>query len=139
MATTTYGSADALTRRAWARKLRYEALKYTPIAPLIGTSSDAVIQRSTELESKEGGDQVTIGLRMQLSGKGVTSTGILEGNEESLTTYHDSFRIDELAHAVRVRNPSRSIDAKRVGFNMRQEAKSGLKDWYAKRISQTFN
>lgn len=137
MATTTYGRADALTVQLWAKKLAVEALKATPIAPLIGTSSDSIIHRKTELE-KGSGDKITVGLRMQLTGKGVSSSGTLEGNEEALTTYSDSFVLDELAHAVRVRNPTRSIDAKRVQFNLRTEAKDGLRDWYAKRMSVSF-
>lgn len=137
MSTTTYGRNDALTVQLWAKKLFVEALKATSIAPLIGTSSDSILHRKTDLD-KGSGDKITVGLRMQLSGKGVSSSGTLEGNEEALTTYSDSFVIDELAHAVRTRNPNRSIDAKRVQFNLRTEAKDGLRDWYAKRLSQTF-
>jgi N4-gp56 family major capsid protein len=137
MAVTTYGRSDALTQQIWAKKLFVEALKATSIAPLIGTSSDSIIHRKTDLE-KGSGDKITVGLRMQLSGKGVSSSGTLEGNEEALTTYSDSFVIDELAHAVRTRNPSRSIDAKRVAFNLRTEAKDGLRDWFAKRMSVSF-
>lgn len=137
MSVATYGRNDTLTVQLWAKKLAVEALKATPIAPLIGTSSDSIIHRKTDLE-KGSGDKITVGLRMQLSGKGVSSSGTLEGNEEALTTYSDSFVIDELAHAVRVRNPNRSIDAKRVQFNLRTEAKDGLRDWYAKRMSVTF-
>lgn len=137
MSTTTYGRNDALTVQLWAKKLFVEALKATPIAPLIGTSSDSIIHRKTDLD-KGSGDKITVGLRMQLSGKGVSSSGTLEGNEEALTTYSDSFVIDELAHAVRTRNPTRSVDAKRVQFNLRTEAKDGLRDWYAKRMSVSF-
>ena len=38
--------------------------------------------------------KVTFGLRMQLSGAGVTENETLEGNEESLTTYSDSIYIN---------------------------------------------
>jgi N4-gp56 family major capsid protein len=137
MSTTTFARADALTQQLWGKKLAVEALKATPIAPLIGTDSNSVIHLRTELE-KGVGDKITVGLRTQLTGKGVSSSSILEGNEEALSTYADSFVVDEIAHAVRVRNPSKSVDAKRVAFNMRSEAKDGLKDWYAKRMSQWF-
>jgi N4-gp56 family major capsid protein len=136
MATTTYGVNDALAVKLWARKLQVEALKATPIAPLIGTSSDSVIHLKTEL-SKGAGDKVTFGLRTQLSGDGVTEGETLEGNEESLTTYSDAVVINELMHAVRVRN-KKTIDQKRVPFNLRDEAKMGLKDWWAKRLSVSF-
>jgi len=44
--------------------------------------------------------------------------------------------LNELAHAVRVRNDG-TIDAQRVPFNLREEASQGLVDWYADRLSMT--
>jgi N4-gp56 family major capsid protein len=136
MATTTYGSADALTNKLWARGLNVEALKATEIAPLIGDGKDSIIQRRPETQ-KTAGDQVTVGLRMQLTGDGVTEGATLEGNEESLTTYSDSLVINELRHAVRVKAEG-SVDQQRVNFNMRTEARSALRDWFAKRMSVSF-
>ena len=136
MSTTTYGVNDAMAVKLWSKKLAVEALKATAIAPLIGSSADSVIQLKTEL-NKGPGDRVTFGLRTQLTGDGVTEGETLEGNEESLTTYSDNLLINELHHAVRVRSENR-IDQKRVPFNLRDEAKSGLRDWYAKRMSVSF-
>lgn len=136
MATTTYGVNDALAVKQWARRLAVEALKATDIAPLIGTSANSIIQLKTE--TKDSGDKVTFGLRMQLNGAGVTEGQSLEGNEESLTTYSDSVVINELAHAVRVKDPEASIDAQRVLFNLREEARMGLTDWFSKRLSVSF-
>src|ERR1700733_2511266 len=103
MSTTTYGVNDALAVKLWGKDLAVEALKATPIAPLIGNTSDSIIQKKTEL-SKGPGDQITYGLRTQLQGDGVTEGEALEGNEESLSTYSDALVINELAHAVRVKN-----------------------------------
>lgn len=136
MAVTSYGVNDALAMKAWSRKLAQEARKATPIAPLFGTSQNSIIQMKEEL-SKDKGDKVTFGLRMQLSGAGVTENETLEGNEESLTTYSDSIYINELAHAVRVKNEG-TIDVQRVPFSLRQEANDALKDWYADRMSLSF-
>lgn len=133
MAVTSYGVNDALAVKLWSKKLAVEALKATAIGPLIGESADSIIQMKTEL-SKGAGDKITFGLRTLLTGDGVTEGETLEGNEESLTTYSDALLINELAHAVRVKNKQR-IDQKRVPFNLRDEAKSGLRDWYAKRMS----
>lgn len=133
MAVTTYGVNDAMAVKLWSKMLQVEALKATAIAPLIGESADSAIQLKTEL-SKGAGDKVTFGLRTQLQGDGVSEGETLVGNEESLATYSDALVINELRHAVRIRN-NQSIDQKRVPFNMRNEAKSGLKDWYAKRMS----
>lgn len=136
MSVTTYGVNDALTVKIWAKKLAVEALKATPIAPLIGESSDSVIHLKSELK-KGAGDKITFGLRTQLTGDGVSEGETLEGNEEALSTYSDSVVINELSHAVRVRNKG-TIDQKRVPFDLRKEAKSGLVDWYAKRLSVSF-
>jgi N4-gp56 family major capsid protein len=136
MAVTSYGVNDTLAMKAWSRKLSVEVSKATPIAPLIGNSANSIIQMKDEL-NKSKGDKVTFGLRMQLSGAGVTEGETLEGNEESLTTYADSIYINELAHAVRVKNEG-TIDVQRVPFNLRQEAQDGLRDWYADRMSLAF-
>lgn len=136
MATTTYGVNDALAVKLWSKKLAEEVSKATAIAPLIGTSSNSIIQLKNETQ-KGKGDKVTFGLRRQLTGDGVSEHSILEGNEESLSTYSDAILINELAHAVRVKNEG-TIDAQRVPFNLRSEAKDGLVDWYADRMSMTF-
>lgn len=133
MAVTTYGVNDALAVKLWSKKLAAEVSKATAIAPLIGTSSNSIIQLKDET-SKGSGDKVTFGLRTQLIGDGVSENEVLEGNEEALSTYSDSIVINELAHAVRVKN-GQTIDAQRVPFDLRDEANAGLTDWYADRLS----
>jgi N4-gp56 family major capsid protein len=133
MSTTTYGVNDALANKLWSKSLAVEVSKATAIAPLIGTSQNSIIQLKNETQ-KASGDKVTFGLRTQLIGEGVSENETLEGNEESLTTYSDSIFINELAHAVRVKN-DQTIDAQRVPFSLRDEANSGLTDWYADRMS----
>ena len=133
MALTSYGVNDALAVKLWSKKLAVEVSKATAIAPLIGTSSNSIIQLKDET-SKGSGDKVTFGLRTQLVGDGVTEGAVQEGNEEALSTYSDSIVINELVHAVRVKN-EQTIDAQRVPFSLRDEANSGLTDWYADRMS----
>jgi N4-gp56 family major capsid protein len=135
MATTSYGRNDALTAERWAKRLAYEAAKSTTIAPLIGTDSKAIIHKKTELKS--GGDKITFGLRVRPTGDGVGSTETLEGNEEALTTYSDAILIDELNHAMRV-DGADSISQQRVLFNMRDECRMGLGEWFADRTSIAF-
>jgi N4-gp56 family major capsid protein len=136
MSVTTYGVNDALANKLWSKKLAVEVSKATAIAPLIGTSTNSIIQLKDETQ-KAAGDKVTFGLRTQLIGDGVSESQILEGNEEALTTYSDAIFINELAHAVRVKN-DQTIDAQRVPFSLRDEANSGLTDWYADRLSMMF-
>jgi N4-gp56 family major capsid protein len=96
----------------------------------MGPTSASVIQIKDETQ-KSAGDKVTYGLRMQLSGAGVIGDGTLEGSEESLTTYSDAVVINQLRHAVR---SAGRMSQQRVPFNIRDEALSGLRDWWTDRI-----
>jgi N4-gp56 family major capsid protein len=132
MTTTTYGVNDTLSNKLWAKKLNSEALKETFFGKFMGEGSSNMIQRKTELD-QNAGDQITIGLRVQLKGDGVTEGQTQTGNEEGLATYSDKLTINELSHAVRVKNKN-TIDAQRVPFSLRAEGKDGLTDWYADRF-----
>lgn len=130
----TYGVNDALAVKIWAKKLFVEALKATMLDKFIGTSNDSAIQVKDDL-SKSSGDKLTYGLRMQLSGDGVIGDSTLEGNEEALTTYTDSIYIDQLRHAVKVVG---NMSQQRVNFDIRAEAQSGLVDWWADRLDESY-
>ncbi|KRR21906.1 N4-gp56 family major capsid protein [Bradyrhizobium retamae] len=132
MSVTSYGVNDALSNKLWAKKLNVEALKETYFGRFMGEGSSNIIQVKTDFE-KSAGDELTVGLRVQLEGDGTTEGQTLQGNEEALSTYSDKFKINELAHAVRVRNKN-TIDAQRVPFNLRSEGKDGLKDWFSNRF-----
>lgn len=135
MAVTSIGVNHPLAVRTWSRQLAAEVSKATAIAPLIGTSSNTIIQLKDET-AKAAGDKVTFGLRRQLVGEGVSEGTMLEGQEEALATYCDTVLLNELAHAVRVKNEG-TIDAQRIPFSLREEANAGLVDWYADRLSMT--
>ena len=131
MATTAYATGNALAVKLWAKKLFVEALKTTRYEQFKGsTATDSLISLRSETQ-KSPGDKVTIGLRMQLSGTGIAGDGTLEGQEEALLTYSDSVVIDQLRHAVR---SSGKMSEQRVAFTVRDEAKAGLRDWWADRI-----
>ena len=130
MTTTAYGVNNPLAVKLWAKKLFKEALKETYLYKFTGAGTSSIIQIKDET-SKGAGDRVTVGLRMQLSGDGVQGDGTLEGNEEALTTYTDNVFIDQLRHAVR---SAGKMSEQRVPFSVREEAKDGLKDWWADRI-----
>jgi N4-gp56 family major capsid protein len=127
---------DALAVKLWSKKLDHEALKFTDVRKLIGDDAGSIIHRKNET-SKGDGDQVTFGIRMQLQGAGFTENQVAEGNGEALSTYSDSLVINELGHVVGVKSKN-TIDQQRVPFNLREEAKDGLSDWYAKRFSVAF-
>ena len=133
MALSTYGTNHALAVRFWAKKLAAEALRKTFFSDLIGRSTDSVIVRRDEM--KEAGDRVTVGLRAQLTGAGVSGDGTLEGNEEALATYGDTLLIDQLRNGVR---SAGRMSEQRVLFDFREEAKAGLSDWIADRWDTSY-
>lgn len=136
MGTTSYGVNDALAVKLWSKKLAVEANKATDIAPLFGESDNSVIQVKTETQ-KGTGDKITFGLRMQLNGDGFTSSDEAEGNGEQLATNSDAVTIEELGHVVGVKSKN-TIDAQRVPFDMREQARSGLADWFKLRKTVSF-
>lgn len=98
----------------------------------MGTSSNNLIQVFDDT-SKGAGDRIRVPLRMQLAGRGVGETEALEGNEESLSIYYDDLLINEVTHAVRMKV---TIDAQRVPFSVREEARLGIQDWFSERFDQ---
>jgi N4-gp56 family major capsid protein len=136
MGMTDYAANDAMAVKLWSRMLSLQSLDSTDIKPLIGDDENSIIQMKDET-SKGPGDQVTYGLQIQLQGAGFTENDTAEGNGESLATFSDALTINELGHVVGVK-PEVTIDAQRVPFNARAQARMGLKDWWSKRYSVSF-
>lgn len=136
MAVTSYGVNDALAVKLWSKRMDVEALKETHFAAYVGTTSSSLAQEMTE-PKKGAGDQVTWGLRRLAEGDGVTEGQVLEGNEEAISRFSDSMVINQLRHAVRVKNRG-TIDAQRVPYDLREEAYETLRDWYSDRMDSIF-
>lgn len=134
MATTAYGVNNPLAQKLWSKILFVEALKATWFSKFMGEDSSSLAQIKTDTQ-KSRGDRITVGLRMQLTGAGIQGDNTLEGNEEALTTYNDNVYIDQLRHAVRTAG---NMSQQRVPFDVREEAKNGLVDWWAGRLDTSF-
>jgi len=130
MATTAFGVNHPLAVKLWAKKLFHEVTGEGFLKAVLGEGSDALVQIRTETK-KSAGDKITYGLRMLLSGDGVSGDATLEGQEEALTLYNDSLFIDQLRHAVR---SSGKMSEQRVPFDVRDENKMGLADWWKERL-----
>ena len=130
MAVSEWGTNHPLAVKIWSKKLAREALKMTYISKFMGEGDNNLCQIFDEL-NKGPGDQIKWNLRMQLTGRGVGEQQTLEGNEEALSTYQDSFVINDMAHAVRV---ATTISQQRIPFSAREEATMGLADWMADRF-----
>ena len=130
MADTTFATGDPLTQKLWAKTLYTELPKDIFWAQYADKQGKAPIHRREEL-MKQPGDQVTVGLRMQLTGAGVTGDAALEGNEEALTFFNTAVVIDQTRHAVKLNG---KMTERRVAFDLRTEAKDALKEWMGRKI-----
>ena len=136
MSYTSYATSDSLAGKFWSKDLQRSVRENLEIAPLIGKGADSIIQEKDEMK-KGFGDQVTFGIRMKYSGDGLSETDAAEGNGEALTTHSAAVTINELGH-VGAAKSEHSIDQQRVGFDIREEVRDNLAEWWAERMSKTF-
>jgi N4-gp56 family major capsid protein len=132
MAKTQFATSNDLTRKAWNEKLFRDSVKESYFSKFQGSGSDSVVQVKEEL-TKDKGDRITFGLRMRLTGAGVTSGQILEGNEERLVTYSNNVTLEQYRHAVR---DDGAMSRQRAMFSISDEARAAIKDWMSERIDQ---
>jgi hypothetical protein len=118
MSKTALATGNALTKKVWEEKLFRDTVKESYFSKFMGADAESVVQSKSWLE-KTKGDNVTFGIRMRLTGSGVTSGTALEGNEESLTTYSYNLSLEEYANAVRDRGP---LDRQRAVYNIDAES-----------------
>lgn len=130
MAVTTYAAGDPEAVKLWSMRLAREAMKRATLAQYFKDSSSALGMIEPG-PSKGPGDRVTITLRMQLTGDGVTENQTMEGNEEALATYTDNVTLTELVNAVRA---GVTISQQRVPWSLAKEMNDALADWYAARM-----
>ena len=134
MAIKTYATGDAEVVKIWSKRLAREALKKCIIAPYISDSGDALV--TLEPDTQKGpGDRVTVTLRMQFNGAGVTENETQEGNEEAIVTYTDNVSLGELSNAFRHKS---KMAQQRVPFKLAKEGNDGLSDWHADRLDTVF-
>lgn len=133
MSTTSFAVNDTNAVKLWSKVVSQAERDTLDISKLIGEDQNSIIQEKTDL-AKGPGDQVTYNIRIRLSGRGVTEGQRAQGNGEGLSFYSDSLLINELGHVVGVKNKT-TIDAQRVPFNLREEAKDALADWWKDRKS----
>ncbi|MDE2100405.1 MAG: N4-gp56 family major capsid protein [Patescibacteria group bacterium] len=134
MAVTSFGVNDPQAVKLWSKALAHEVLKATWAYKFMGEESSSIIQIKDETR-KGAGDKITYGLRMQLNGLGTVGDGALAGNEEALSIYSDAVVINQLRHAVR---SGGRMSQQRVPFDVRQEALSGLRDWWSNKMDLSF-
>lgn len=128
---TKFLTNDSLTRKKWARDLFSVILPDIEFNYLTGAGTDAIIQMRNELGKGEG-DQITFGIRLPLTGTGIVGDNTVEGNEEKLKFRNFNVTIEELNHAV---DTGGRMEEQRVPYDLMQEGKLGLQEWWAAKLS----
>lgn len=136
MSYSTFGVNDTNAVKTWAKFLAKAERDSLDINPLMGDDDNAIIHVKSETE-KGNGDKVTFSLRARPTGAGFSESDSAEGNGEALSFYADSLYINELGHNVASASEN-TIDAQRVPFDLRQQCKNSLADWWADRRSVSF-
>lgn len=136
MATTSFGVSDAMAVKLWAKEVAEAERDTSDIAKLMGEGDDSIIHVKSDL-SKGSGDQITYALRTRIDGAGFGSGEKAQGNSRGLDFYSDSLYINELGQTVGIRNKT-TIDAQRIPFDLREQGKNALVQWWKDRKSVTF-
>ncbi len=116
----------------WARELITEILRDLWMRKFISSGKDNVVQISSEL-GKKAGDRIRFGLRMKLSGDGIDGDGERAGHEEALDVKNDACVINQKWHGVTLKG---RMEEQKAAYNLRSEAKAGLKDWWQELIDE---
>ena len=137
MSTTSFPVSDAMAVKLYSKEVAEAERDTSDVAKLMGEDDDSIIQIKSDF-SKNAGDQITFALRARLSGKGFTEGQKAQGNAEGLSFYSQSLLINELGQTVGVRNKGATIDAQRIPFDLREQGKNGLVQWWKDRKSVSF-
>ena len=136
MSYTTFGTNDDNTVKLWSKMVTAAEREYLEIKPLMGETPNSVIYVQTDLQEKRG-DKVTFNLRKRLAQDGKSEGETAEGNGESLSFFVDSLYINELLGIVGNSGVD-SIDQQRVQFDIREQGRDALGEWWAERTSVSF-
>jgi len=130
---TIFASANPLTKKLWEERLfRDVEIESYFVSRFMSESDNNLVQVQTDL-TKSQGDQITFGLVPNLSGDGVTSGQILEGNEEGLGSFDYSVILEQYRHGTRTKG---KLDVQRAMFSIPDVSRNKLKIWGAEKIDK---
>lgn len=128
MAETT--ARSGLTPQQWDSDFFSEYIRDNRFMPYMGTNENAVIHIKEDLTRKPG-DRVTFAAVRALGG-GVTGNTVLEGNEAELDARSMAVRVAPLRNAVVMTE----WDEQKSAIDIRNAAKTGLKNWAMERMRE---
>jgi hypothetical protein len=91
--------ASVSEKAVWVTDYLKSYTRMSGFAPYMGRSSSSIIRIRSELRS-EAGSTINIPLILELRGRGVEGSEILEGNEEEMENYGDQVRVNWLRNGV---------------------------------------
>jgi len=133
MSFTNFAALTNEAKTIWSMDLWKHARNFSFLTQFMGTDSNSMVQRITELKKSEKGDRAVITLLADLEGDGVAGDRTLEGNEEAMKTYDQVITIDQLRHANR--HEGRMANQRSI-VSFRENSRNVLAYWLADRIDQ---
>ena len=127
MAETTLASASS--KQKWLSNYFGEYVRESGFGPYMGKSPMSIINVKYELQS-ESGKTINIPLITRLKNTGVTGSGILQGNEESLGNFNAAVTVDWRRNAVKLPKST----TYQTEIDMWGAAKDMLKMWEAEQL-----
>ena len=132
MAETAFGTSSDQTVKLWSKKTWYEAQKGALFFnKFLGTTEDSILYWAKDLE-KNAGDNIVYDLLVEMTGEGVSGDNTLEGNEEALTFYQESVKIDQLRHA----HIFGKMSQQRTIHNLRKDGQWALSRWWSNKFEE---
>lgn len=130
---TTFSTSNALTKKLWEERLfrDVETESYF-VSRFMSENANNIVQVQTDLQKSQG-DQITFGVVSNLTGDGVTSGQILEGNEEGLGSFDYSILLEQYRHGTRTKG---KLDVQRAMFSIPDVSRDKLKIWGAEKIDK---
>ncbi len=133
MALTNFSLLTNEQKTAWSKDLWRNARNHSFINKFLGKGPNSIVQHITDLKKSEKGARAVITLLADLTGDGIAGDRTLKGNEESMQTFDQVIRIDQLRNASK--HEGRMADQKSV-VEFRGNARDALSYWLADRIDQ---
>lgn len=138
MSYTSFPVNDAMAIKVWSQETAVMERETSDIAKLMSEDDTSIIHVKNDFTKTNGkGDTITFGVRARIGGGGFGAGQTAQGNARALSYFSDSLTISELGQTVGVESEN-TIDAQRVPFNLRRDAKNSLSEWWKDRKSATF-
>ncbi len=133
MAQTNFAKLTTEQKTVWSRDLWKVARNNAFVSKFLGTGSNSMIQRVTELTKGEAGARAVLTLLTDLEGDGISGDNQMEGREEKIRAFDRTIRIDQLRNANRT--TGKMADQRSI-VNFREASRDQLGYWLADRCDQ---